>query len=111
MVTDHDAFSYLASRYGITVVGAAIPSTSTAAEANARDTARLIDLIEARGVCAVFSESSVDPKLIDQLAAETGATVYPDLYCDTLGPAGSDAATYVEMMRHNARVLAEGFSC
>ena len=40
MVTDHDAFGYLARRYGITVVGAAIPSVSTAAEASAHDTAR-----------------------------------------------------------------------
>lgn len=111
MVTDHDAFGYLADRYGITVVGAAIPSTSTAAEPNAKEIADLVDTIRAEGVCSVFSESSVDPKLIDQIAAESGATVYPDLFGDTLGPEGSVAATYLEMMRHNAQVLVDGFAC
>jgi zinc/manganese transport system substrate-binding protein/manganese/iron transport system substrate-binding protein len=111
MVTDHDAFGYLARRYGIEIVGSAIPSTSTAAEPNARDIAELIRVIESEGVCSVFSESSVDPRLVDQVASEAGARVVSDLYGDTLGPRGSDAATYVGMMRHNARVLVAGFAC
>lgn len=110
MVTDHDAFGYLAARYGIEIVGAAVPSTSTAAEPNARETAELIETIRREGVRALFSESSVDPKLIEQIAAETGASVYPDLYGDTLGPPGSGAATYLEMMRHNASVLLAGLN-
>jgi ABC-type Zn uptake system ZnuABC Zn-binding protein ZnuA len=111
MVTDHDAFNYLARRYGITLVGAVIPSLSTAAEPSAKETARLIDKIKAEGVCAVFSESSVDPKLGKQVAKESGATIYPDLYGDTLGPKGSDGATYLGMMRHNQEVLVKGFAC
>jgi ABC-type Zn uptake system ZnuABC Zn-binding protein ZnuA len=111
MVTDHDAFNYLARRYGITLVGAVIPSLSAAAEPSAKETARLIDKIKAEGVCAVFSESSVDPKLGTQIAKESGATVYPDLYGDTLGPMGSDGATYLGMMRHNQRALVKGFAC
>ena len=108
LVTDHDAFGYLARRYGIRIVGAAIPSTSTAASANARDTARLIDLIRREHVATLFSESSVDPKLIGQVARETGARVEDGLYGDTLGPAGSGADSYVAMMTHNVRLLAAG---
>jgi ABC-type Zn uptake system ZnuABC Zn-binding protein ZnuA/ABC-type Mn2+/Zn2+ transport system permease subunit len=111
MVTDHDAFGYLARRYGITVVGTVIPSLSTAAEPAAKELAGLIDTIEREGVCAVFAESSVDPALAERVADESGATVYPDLYGDSLGPEGSDAATYVDMMEHNARVLARGLTC
>ncbi len=109
LVTDHDALGYLARRYGISVVGAAIPSTSTAAEANAGETAELIETIRRERVRAIFSESSVDPKVVSRLAEETGARVYPDLYGDTLGPAGSGAETYVTMMRHNARLLVDGW--
>lgn len=108
IVTDHDAFGYLARRYGIRVVGAAIPSTSTSASANARDTARLIDVIRRERVTTLFSESSVDPKLIRQIAHETGARVDDGLYGDTLGPAGSGAGNYVAMMTHNVAVLAAG---
>jgi ABC-type Zn uptake system ZnuABC Zn-binding protein ZnuA/ABC-type Mn2+/Zn2+ transport system permease subunit len=109
LVTDHDAFGYLARRYDLTVVGAAIPSTSTAAEPSAKDTARLIDAIEREGVQTVFSEEAVDPKLIRQIAAATGARVEPGLYGDALGPPDSDAGTYLGMMRHNARLLVDGF--
>jgi ABC-type Zn uptake system ZnuABC Zn-binding protein ZnuA/ABC-type Mn2+/Zn2+ transport system permease subunit len=109
IVTDHDAFAYLAARYGLTVVGTAIPSTSTAAEPSARDTARLIDTIRREHVHVLFSESSVDPKLVRQIASATGARVDADLFGDTLGPAGSGAATYVAMMRHNARHLLAAF--
>jgi zinc/manganese transport system substrate-binding protein/manganese/iron transport system substrate-binding protein len=109
MVTDHDAFAYLAHRYDLTIVGTAIPSTSTAAEPSARDTAALIDTIRRDHVHVIFSEASVDPKLVRQIAAATGARVDDSLYGDTLGPAGSDSATYLGMMRHNARHLLASF--
>ena len=108
IVTDHDAFGYLARRYGIRVVGAAIPSTSTAASANARDTARLIDIIRREKVATLFSEASVDSKLIRQIARETGARVDDGLYGDTLGPVGSGADSYVSMMAHNVQLLVAG---
>ena len=108
LVTDHDALGYLARHFGFAVVGAAIPSTSTAADASAGEIARLIDEIRAEHVAAVFSEASVDPAVVESIATETGATIHDDLYGDTLGPADSDAGTYVGMMRHNARVIADG---
>jgi ABC-type Zn uptake system ZnuABC Zn-binding protein ZnuA/ABC-type Mn2+/Zn2+ transport system permease subunit len=109
VVTDHDAFAYLAGRYGLRIVGTAIPSTSTAAEPSARDTAHLIDTIRHEHVPVIFSEESVDPKLVRQIAEATGARVDAGLYGDTLGPAGSDAVTYLGMMKHNARHLVEAF--
>jgi ABC-type Zn uptake system ZnuABC Zn-binding protein ZnuA/ABC-type Mn2+/Zn2+ transport system permease subunit len=109
LVTDHDAFAYLAARYGLAIVGTAIPSTSTAAEPSARDIARLIDAIRREHVRVVFSEASVDPKLVRQVAAATGAHVDGDLFGDTLGPNGSDSATYIGMMRHNVRHLLAAF--
>jgi ABC-type Zn uptake system ZnuABC Zn-binding protein ZnuA len=107
LVTDHDALGCLARRYHLTIVGAAIPSTSTAAEPSAKDTAALIDAIRRGHVRVLFSEASVDPKLVRQIARATGARVDAGLYGDTLGPPGSGAATYLAMMRHNAaRLLA-----
>lgn len=110
MVTDHDAFGYLARRYGIRVVGAAIPSTSTAAAANARDTARLIDLIRQLRVPTLFSESSVDAKLIRQIAKESGAAVEAGLYGDTLGRVGSGADSYISMVQANGKLLVAGMT-
>jgi ABC-type Zn uptake system ZnuABC Zn-binding protein ZnuA len=41
LVTDHDAFAYLARAYDIEVVGAVIPSTTTQAQPSAGEVARL----------------------------------------------------------------------
>ena len=63
LVTNHDAFGYFANAFGLTVVGAVIPSVSTEAEPSAQDTAALLDTIERENVKAIFAESSVNPKL------------------------------------------------
>jgi ABC-type Zn uptake system ZnuABC Zn-binding protein ZnuA/ABC-type Mn2+/Zn2+ transport system permease subunit len=110
LVTDHDAFNYFARRYGITVVGAVIPSQTTQAQASAKDVAQLSKLIRREGVKAVFPESSINPKLARAIAAQTGATSDLTLYGDTLGPKGSSGATYLTMEQANADAMARGFT-
>jgi zinc/manganese transport system substrate-binding protein len=110
LVTDHDAFNYFARRYGITVVGAVIPSQTTQAQASAKDVAALTKLIRREGVKAVFPESSINAKLARAIADQTGATSDLTLYGDTLGPKGSSGATYLTMEQANADAMARGFS-
>jgi len=110
LVTDHDAFGYFADRYGIKVVGAVIPSQTTQAQPSARDTARLIALVEREHVKAVFPESSINPRLAQTIARETGASADYTLYGDTLGPKGSAGATYLSMEAANADAMISGFS-
>ena len=74
LVTDHDALGYFAARYDIDVVGTAIPARSTAAQPSAGELAELVDTIEREDVQAVFPESSVNQKVAETLARETGAT-------------------------------------
>jgi len=110
LVTDHDAFGYFARRYGIEVVGTVIPSQTTQAQPSAGDLAQLVQTIRREHVHAIFPESSVNAKLAQALARETGASADATLYGDTLGPAGSDGATYLSMERHNADAMVRGFT-
>lgn len=110
LVTDHDAFGYFTDRYGIEVVGAVVPSQSTQAQPSARDTADLISLIEDEDVRAVFPESSINPRLAERIADETGATSDYTLYGDTLGPEGSSGGTYLKMEAANANAMVRGFT-
>jgi ABC-type Zn uptake system ZnuABC Zn-binding protein ZnuA len=110
LVTDHDAFNYFAARYGIRVVGAIIPSQTSQAQPSAGETARLIALIRREHVHAVFPESSLNARLAEAVARETGARSDLVLYGDTLGPAGSPGATYAGMEAANAERMADGFS-
>lgn len=110
LVTTHDALGYYADRYGLEVVGALIPSLSTQAQPSARETEDLIDQIERLDVKAIFAESSVNPKLEQAVARETGAEVGGALWADTLGPAGSSGATYVGSIESNTTTIVEGLT-
>jgi zinc/manganese transport system substrate-binding protein len=110
LVTTHDALGYYARRYGIEVIGAVIPSLSTSGQPSAGETAELVRTIRDEGVKAIFAESSVDAKVEQAIARETGATVGRPLWADTLGPPGSDGATYAGSIAANTRALVEGFS-
>ena len=105
LVTSHDAFGYFARDYGFTVH--AINGLSTDSEPDARHVATLIDLIRHDHIKAIFAESSVNSKLIANLVRETGVHLGGTLYADGLGIAGSDAATYEMMIKHNARTIVE----
>ncbi|MDP9484091.1 MAG: metal ABC transporter substrate-binding protein [Chloroflexota bacterium] len=83
VVTFHDAFPYFAREYGITIVGVAVEAPGQ--DPSAAYTAQLIDAIRAAGVKAIFSEAQFPTKLVDQLAAETGAKVVANLYDDSIG--------------------------
>ena len=110
LVSDHDAFNYFAHRYGIEMVGAVIPSQTTQAQASAGDIADLVRLVRREGVRAIFPESSLSPKLAEQIARETGARADYTLYGDTLGPSDSSGATYLAMERANADAMVRGFT-
>jgi len=110
LVSDHDAFGYFARRYGIDVIGAVIPATTTQAQASAGELSSLARTVKAQRVRAIFPESSLNPKLAEAIARRTGASVGGTLYADTLGPRGSRGATYLGSMRANADTLARGFT-
>jgi ABC-type Zn uptake system ZnuABC Zn-binding protein ZnuA len=110
LVTSHDALGYYARRYGIRVVGAVIPALTTAAQPSAGDVAKLVDTIEKTGVRTIFAESSVNPKVEQAIARQTGARIGAPLWADSLGPKGSSGATYLGSIAANTRALADGFT-
>ena len=101
LVTNHDTFGYFAGRYGFEVVGTVIPSVSAEAQPSAQDVARLVDAVKAQKVPAVFAESTVNPRLAEQIARDAGVKVVTTLYTDSLSEAGKPADTYLKMMRFN----------
>ena len=55
---------------------------------------------------ALFIENMSDPRLVQQIAAETGATLGGELYSDALSQPDQAASTYLGMFRHNAELIA-----
>lgn len=105
LVTNHPSFGYLADRYGLEQVGAVYPF-SPSAEPSARDIALLEDAIREYGVPAVFAESTVNPKLAEQVADDTGVRLVA-LYSGSLGGPGSGAETYIQMIRYDVSAITD----
>ena len=103
VITSHGAFGYFEHEYGITF--RAPEGVSTESEASAADVAKLIREIRAERAAAVFLENVSDPRLIEQIAAETGLTVRGELYSDALSEPSGPAATYLDLMRHNVQTI------
>jgi zinc/manganese transport system substrate-binding protein len=104
LITSHDAFGYFEDAYGINFI--APQGVSTEAEASAKDIARIITQVRKQKITAVFLENVSDPRLVRQIASETGARIGGTLYSDALTDDRGDAASYVEMIRHNLKQLA-----
>ena len=105
IVTFHDGFGYFARAYEIEIVGVAVEAPGQ--EPSAKEIAALIDAIKGAGVTSVFSEAQFPSKVLDQVAAETGATVLENLYSDALGDA--PANSYLGAMRANAAAILASF--
>lgn len=99
IITTHDAFGYFSDAYGMTFI--APEGVSTDAEPSAKELAKIITQIKMQKIPAVFMENITDPRLMEEIARETGATIGGTLYSDALSDPSGLAGTYIDMMRHN----------
>lgn len=107
VISNHDSMRYFLDRYGLEFVGAVVPGMAHEAEPSPQDIAELEDLIRAEGVRAIFVEATMNPRVAEQIGADTGVTIVDDLYGDSLGEPGSGAETVDGMLLHNARRIVE----
>ena len=101
IITTHDAFGYFGDAYGMEFI--APEGVSTETEPSAKDVAKIITQIRKQKIPAVFLENISDPRLMEQIAKESGAKIGGALFSDALSDANGPASTYVDMMRNNIR--------
>ena len=65
----------------------------------------VIDSIRSSGAPAIFVETSINPKLIREIARDTGVEIGGSLYSDSMGERGSAGESYVGMMRENVLLI------
>jgi manganese/zinc/iron transport system substrate-binding protein len=108
LITSHDAYNYFGRAYGFQVVG--LQGISTVTEAGLADMAKLVDFIKARGVKAIFVESSVSPAAIQRISRDAGVKIGGELFSDAMGTPGQmenghDLGTYDGMIKHNLNTI------
>ena len=107
LITNHDTFGYFAARYGFTVVGTIFPANGAEASPSAQQIADLVNTIKHSQAKAVFTENTLNPELANTIAQEAGVKIVAQLYTDSLGPIGSPASTYIDMMRYDVQTIVE----
>jgi zinc/manganese transport system substrate-binding protein len=108
VIASHDSFGYFQDAYGVQFIAPRGISTET--EASAKDVARIIQQIRREKITAIFVENITDPRLMQQIATETGAKIGGQLYSDSLSASDGPASTYILMMRHNIRIMSEALT-
>ena len=108
LITSHDSFHYYGRRYGLRLES--VLGTSTDADVRTSDLMRLNEVIQKHKIPVVFIESTINPKLLNQVAADNKISIGGKLYSDSLGDKDSPANTYLNMIRHNTDVIVKGLT-
>jgi zinc transport system substrate-binding protein len=110
MVTSHEAFGYLAERYGLDQV--AVSGLEPEAEPAPQDLERIVDVVRETGATTIFAETLVSPDIAETVARETGAEVATLDPLEGLSEAAlADGSDYFSVMRANLAALREALGC
>jgi manganese/iron transport system substrate-binding protein len=107
LVTSHDAFNYFCRQYGFRSASPAGWSTGEEIGGGITPERRreTVESIRKFGVKAIFVETSVNPKIVRELAREAGVEIGGELYSDSMGAPGTAGETYIGMMRENVLTI------
>ncbi|THE19057.1 zinc ABC transporter substrate-binding protein [Kocuria rosea] len=106
IVVSHDAYGYLADKYDLEQV--AIAGLDPDTEPSPARLAEIGKVVEAEGVTTVFSESLVNPKVAETLAAEHGIET---AVLDPVENQSDESADYQQVMRNNLEALRTALDC
>jgi len=110
LVTNHDAFQYFAKEYGF--INTAPIGWSTGNEVGGGVTPKrremVVKSIKEMNVKAIFFETTINPKLIREIAKDAGVKIGGELYSDSMGDEGTPGETYIGMMRENVITIVKG---
>lgn len=108
LVTCEGAFSYLAADAGLDE--AYLWAVNSDGESGARRIRQLIDTVRGQQVPAVFCESTVSNKAMQQVASDSGAHYAGALYVDSLSEPDGPVPTYLDLIRYDTQLIAEALS-
>jgi zinc transport system substrate-binding protein len=110
IVTSHEAFGYLADRYGLEQIG--VTGIEPEAEPAPQDLADVVDAVRETGATTVFVETLVSPEIAETVAREAGATVAILDPLEGLSEGAlAEGSDYFSVMRENLAALREALGC
>jgi manganese transport system substrate-binding protein len=107
-VTCEGAFSYLANDYGLEEIY--LWATNSEGQGTPQQVARVIEEVNSRNIPTVFCESTVEPRLQNEVAAATDAKLGGLLYVDSLSEADGPAPSYIGLLEHTTNIIVGGLT-
>ncbi len=107
LVTSEGAFSYLAKDYGFKE--AYLWPINAEQQGTPKQVRKVIDLVRKNNIPVVFSESTISPKPMQQVAKETGAKYGGVLYVDALSAKDGPVPTYIDLLNTTVSTIVKGF--
>lgn len=101
LVTHHDAFGYFCNEYNFRALSPAGWTTEEIGGISLERRQQVVQSIRDIGVRSIFVETSLDDRMISDIARDAGVEIGGHLYSDAMGAAGSAGETYIGMMREN----------
>jgi manganese transport system substrate-binding protein len=108
LVTCEGAFSYLTSDYGLTE--AYLWAINSESQGSPQQVTKIIEIVKAKNIPAVFCESTVEPRIQQEVVAATGARLGGVLFVDSLSPTDGPASTYLKLLEHTADTIITGLT-
>lgn len=108
LVTCEGAFAYLATDYNLKEVY--LWAINSEAQGSPQQVARVIDMVRANNIPAVFCESTVEPRIQQEVVNATDAKLGAVLYVDSLSPADGPASTYLKLLEYTAETIISGLT-
>ncbi|MFW0118765.1 metal ABC transporter substrate-binding protein [Rothia sp. P5764] len=105
LVTCEGAFSYLAADAGLTE--AYLWAVNSDGQTGAQRIAQIVEEVATNNVPAVFCESTVSARSMEQVAAESHAKFGGTLYVDSLSEEGGPVPTYLDLIRYDTQLIAD----
>ena len=108
LVTCEGAFTYLARDYGMKE--AYLWPVNSESQVTPRRMVNLIKKIQENEIPTIFCESTVSAEAQMEVAKSSGAVFGGTFYVDSLSDINGPAPTYIDLLRHNVRLITEGLS-
>lgn len=107
LVSSEGAFSYLAKDYGFKEVY--LWPINAEQQGTPQQVRKVIDVVRKNKIPVVFSESTISPKPMKQVAKESGAKYGGVLYVDSLSAKNGPVPTYTDLLNTTVLTIAKGF--